>query len=201
LINIDDILDGIDEGKYPEDPIVQIPPPFENDAGSIWNIAHGAFGSATFIRSVAGSVRSNHYHQTDAHFIYVVAGVMYYYWKPVNPHSGAQEQPCKRVRVKTGQLVFTPPMVAHATYFPAETIVVTLNKYKRDHQHHEADLVRVQPLVTREVCPAILNGYKCCLPFETIRDAPTNNIHCGTSHETVEGHEYGFGLFGGGFSE
>lgn len=196
-MNIDDVLDDIEAGKYPEDPIVEIPPPFENDAGSIWNIAHGAFGSATFIKSVAGSVRSNHYHQTDAHFIYIVSGVMYYYWKPA---VGAEDKPCKRVRVRAGQLVYTPPMVAHATYFPAETTVVTLNKYKRDHQHHEADLVRVSPLVTREVCTAVLNGHKCCLPFEAIRDAPTNNVHSGDIHETVEGYRYTFGLFGGGFN-
>ncbi len=195
-MNIDDILDGIEAGRYPEDPRVEIPEPFENDAGSIWNIAHGLFGSATFIKSLAGSVRSNHYHQTDSHFIYVVSGTMYYYWKDA---LGADDQPCHRIRVNKGQLVFTPPMVAHATFFPADTEIVTLNKYKRDHEHHESDLVRVPALVTKEICPATLHGYRCCLPFETVRDAPTNNIHCGVVHETVDGHKYGFGMFGGSF--
>jgi uncharacterized RmlC-like cupin family protein len=193
-MNIDEILDGIERGNYPEDPRIEIPPSFENDAGSIANLARGSFGSASFIRSVAGSVRSNHYHQTDSHFIYIVSGFMYYYWR-----NAAASTPCDRIRVAKGQLIFTPPLVAHATYFPVESQVVTLNKYARDHRHHEADVVRIPALVTKEVCPAVMNGHKCCLPFEETRDAPTNNIHCGNVHETVEGYSYGFGMFGGGF--
>lgn len=196
-MNIDDVLDGIEAGNYPNEPRVEISPPFENDAGSIWNLARGAFGSASFIKSKAGAVRSNHYHQTDSHFIYVVSGFMYYYWCQVKD---VASKPCERIRVAAGELIFTPPMVAHATYFPVETSVVTLNKYARDHQHHEADLVRVSPLVTTEVCPAVLNGHRCCLPFETTRDAPTHNIHCGEMHESIGGYKFGFGIFGGSFA-
>lgn len=198
-MNIDGVLNNIEEGKYPRNPLVEISPPFENDAGSIWNLAHGTFGSASFIKSLAGTVRSNHYHQTDSHFIYVVTGFMYYYWRPANANTDPKygpPQPCQRIRVQKGQLIFTPPLVEHATYFPVVTDIVTLNKYKRDHQHHEADLVRVSPLVTKEICPAVMNGQKCCLPFETTRDSPTNNIHCGTQHETLDGSHYAFGLGG-----
>lgn len=192
-MNIDEILNNIEEGKFPRNPRIEIPPPFENDAGSIWNLAHGTFGSASFIKSLAGTVRSNHFHQTDSHFIYVVSGFMYYYWRPVNSDNGPL-QPCERIRVEKGQLIFTPPLVEHATYFPVATEIATLNKYKRDHEHHEADLVRVSPLITKEVCPAIMHGVRCCLPFETTRDSPINNIHCGAQHETIDGQTYGFGF-------
>lgn len=190
-MNIDEVLDNIEKGIYSNDPRVSIPEPFENDAGSIWNIARGTFGSATFIKSKAGSVRSNHYHQTDSHFIYLISGLMYYYWRPAN-----SDGPCRRIRVEKSQLIFTPPMVAHATYFPVESQVVTLNKYARDKAHHEADVVRIPALVTTEVCPSVAEGIKCCLPFETTRDHPVSNIHC-APHESIAGHRYNFGMFGG----
>ena len=46
-MNIDDVLNNIEEGRYPRNPRVDIPEPFQNDAGSIWNLAHGTFGSAS----------------------------------------------------------------------------------------------------------------------------------------------------------
>ena len=189
-MNIDDVLNNIEEGRYPRNPRVDIPEPFQNDAGSIWNLAHGTFGSASFIKSMPGTVRSNHFHKTDSHFIYVVSGFMYYYWRPVSPNSATP--PCERIRVNKGQLIFTPPLVEHATYFPAETEILTLNKYKRDRDTHEADLIRVMPLITTEVCPAVMNGQRCCLPFETTRDSPLNNSHCGDRHETIDGSSYSF---------
>lgn len=199
-MKIEEVLDSIEHGKYPTDPKIEIPAPFDNDAGSIFNIARGSFGSASLIKSVRGAVRSNHYHQTDSHFIYVLSGMMYYYWRPAGIDGKIPLAPCDKILVKAGELIFTPPLVAHATYFPAETTIVTLNKYARDHRSHEADVVRVPPLITNEVCPAVLMGHRCCLPFETTRDAPTNNIHCGTQHETIDGYKFGFGMFGGGFA-
>ena len=39
--------------------------------------------SILLITSKAGSVRSNHYHRKDAHWIYILSGKMGYYEKPV----------------------------------------------------------------------------------------------------------------------
>jgi len=221
--SIDEILDGIEKGEYPDEPMVDIPPPFENDAGAIWNIARGAFGSASFIASRAGKIRSNHFHKEDSHFIYVVSGFMYYYWKPA-PKNGAcmsfspgetdvtgkikcstcggldsdhSPRTSQRVRVDKKQLVFTGPGTIHTTYFPVDCEIVTLNKRARDKESHESDVVRVSSLITTEVCPAIAEGVRCCLPLELERDNPRiHPIHSGDTHESLDGQRFGFGMFG-----
>ena len=184
---IDEIMKGIEKGLYPEDPVVPIAAPFTNALGSIFNLAWGSFASASFIESVAGAVRSNHYHETDWHFIYVIDGLAQYYRRK----AGSIETP-GRVRCGPGTLIFTPPLVEHAVFFPKDTNVVTFNRRARDHESHEKDLVRIAPIVTSEVCPAVLEGIKCCLPYQHVRGRDFRNpIHAG-EHESIDGRTFGF---------
>jgi len=81
---VDEIMKKISMGQYPEEPIVPTAEPFINTSGSISNLCWIPVASVSAIGSVAGSVRSNHYHQTDWHFIYVTDGLMYYYWRGAN---------------------------------------------------------------------------------------------------------------------
>ena len=59
------------------------------------------------------------------------------------------EAPCalspafQAVTVGKGQMVFTPPMVDHAMYFPEDTKFVTLSRNPRSQQAYEADVVRI----------------------------------------------------------
>jgi dTDP-4-dehydrorhamnose 3,5-epimerase-like enzyme len=128
---------AVERGQFPEDIVVPIPPPFENDAGQIFNLLLEKITSVAIIESVADSIRSNHYHKTDWHYMYVLSGVMCYYWRPVG-----SKDPIKMNVFKKGQMMFTPPMVIHATYFPEPTTIITFAKNVRDHETHEADLVR-----------------------------------------------------------
>ncbi len=112
-------------------------PALINDAGSIFNIAAGDIGSTSLIMSLAGSVRSNHYPLPAWHLLYVVRGLMYYYWRPFQKTSPIEASPpVKRVRCKPGDMMWTPPMVEHATYFPEETVLVAINGRARDHASH-----------------------------------------------------------------
>lgn len=187
----DSLMIDVEEGRYPEEALVKTPSRFENNAGSILNLPHTTFGSASFIESVSGAVRSNHYHQTDWHFIFVVEGLMLYYDRKVGGKG-----PCRRTRVPAGSMVFTPPLVEHATYFPVATKVLTLNRWRRDHDHHEADVIRIPMLVTNEVCPAVLMGVKCCLPYESNRDEGGLTIHAKYEgynlHESIDGRHFTF---------
>lgn len=182
------IMEDINGGRWPAEPIVPVAEPFRNESGEIWNLAWAGFGSASFVRSNAGSVRSNHYHEADWHFIYVASGLMYYYQRP----AGSTSTPL-RWRCPAGTLVFTPPLMEHATFFPVETFAVTLQRQKRDHESHEADLVRVPPFVTTEVCPAVFDGVRCALPWQHVEDRDFRNpIHAGV-HEAVDGRTFSFG--------
>lgn len=184
---VDEIMKGIAAGRYPEDPVIPVVDSFVNDSGQISNLAWGAFASASFITSVAGSVRSNHYHETDFHFIYVVDGLMQYYWR----QAGSVATP-KRKRCPPGTLIFTPPLVEHATFFPKATSVVTFNRRARDHESHESDLVRIPPIVTSEVCKAVMNGVRCCLPYQHVEARDFREpIHAG-DHESADGQAFGF---------
>jgi hypothetical protein len=47
------------------------------------------------------------------------------------------------VKVKTGQIFFTPPMIEHAMCFPEDTAFVCLGRNSRAQEVYEADVVRV----------------------------------------------------------
>ena len=66
---------------------------------------------------------------------------MEYYERPV----GSKEAP-EHATVSEGQMVFTGPGTEHTTIFPVETILVCMSLRPRDHDNHEADLVRCDPL-------------------------------------------------------
>lgn len=119
--------------------VVPLPPCFINAAGSIQNLLEQPCGGVSIIRSRAGSIRSQHYHREDSHFLYVLSGCMHYYERPV----GSTEKPAP-VIVKAGEMVFTPAMVEHATVFPEDTVLVSMSKRARTHEAHEEDLVRVK---------------------------------------------------------
>lgn len=148
----------VDQEKYPDQVAVPLDAPFVNANGEIQNLVLERFTSAALIRSVAGAVRANHWHKTDWHYSYVVTGEVWYYWRPV----GSTAQPQHQV-FPAGTMFFTPPNVEHAMVFPEATDFLTFAKNVRDHEHHEADLVRV-PLVEVKRDPSAKGGWKVSFP-------------------------------------
>lgn len=140
----------VDLGLYPDDIVVPLDEPFRNESGSIQNLVLERFTSAAIIHSLAGSMRSNHYHKTDWHYMYVANGEMVYYWRPV----GDPRAPKQR-RFQAGEMMFTPPMMEHAVFFPAHTTLITFAKNIRSHESHEADLVRTKVIEIVEGQPQI----------------------------------------------
>jgi dTDP-4-dehydrorhamnose 3,5-epimerase-like enzyme len=120
-------------------PIVTLPMPFEDARGKIQTLVDGGIQSVQVITSRANTVRANHYHKSDSHFMYVVRGRMKYHHRPVGDDS-----PPTILLVEEGQMVFTPPLVEHAVEFPEDTVFINITGKQRDQKSYEDDLVRVE---------------------------------------------------------
>ena len=131
-----------DERKtWPTEVITPLSLSYRDARGEIIPLVDLPMKSAVWITSQAGTVRANHYHQTDWHFCYVVAGRIEYYHRP---HGSTH--PPERVIVREGQQMFTPPMVEHAMVFPVDTVFLTLGRNSRRQEVYEADVVRIDPI-------------------------------------------------------
>ena len=127
------------DSRFPKEVIVPLEKPFVDSRGAIQTLADADIRTAQIITSRMGTVRANHYHKTDWHYCYVVAGSIDYYHRPV----GSKDKP-EHILVKTGQVFFTPPMVEHAMVFPEDCTFLNLAGNNRDQKHYEEDLVRVE---------------------------------------------------------
>ena len=130
-----------ERNAWPSSVIVPLAKPFADARGEIQPLVDIPMESCVLIRSKKGTVRANHYHQTDSHFCYVLSGSLEYYHRA----HGSSEKP-ERVLVNTGQLFFTPPMVDHAMVFPEDTVFLTLGRNSRSQEIYEADVRRIPPI-------------------------------------------------------
>lgn len=118
--------------------IVRPSPSFVDARGSITNIHVGPSETVSLIRSLAGTFRSKHYHQRDSHILYVLEGRMVYWERELD---GEYSEP---KTVEQGEAIFTGPLLVHQTYFPVNTVLLSMSKLPRDHESHEKDVVRVE---------------------------------------------------------
>jgi quercetin dioxygenase-like cupin family protein len=86
-----------------------------------------------------GTLRSNHYHNTDWHYMYVLSGSFDYYYRP----TGSGEEP-KKITLRAGEMVFTPPMEDHTTVFTEDCELLAISRNPRDQATYEADTVRIE---------------------------------------------------------
>ena len=82
--------------------------------------------NVSIISCLKNSIRSNHYHLDDWHYIYVLKGRINYFFTNL-----------KRTKVyykiiNTNDIIFTPPMEIHATHFPVNTELLVVSKNKRN---------------------------------------------------------------------
>lgn len=108
--------------------------------GSIIRVVEGKVTSVLVIPSKKGAMRANHYHKKDTHYVYMISGKMRYTIKDLS-----KKRPRKQsVILKTGDLVYTPPMVAHAMEFLQDSVFLALTTRKRDQKHYEDDTVKIE---------------------------------------------------------
>lgn len=115
---------------------------FSDHRGEILNLLERECGGVGIIWSNAGTRRSDHSHNFDGHWLYVLKGRMEYYERPV----GSEEKP-EHATIEEGSMVWTGPGIEHATLFPVDTVLISMSLRPRDHASHESDLVRLaEPL-------------------------------------------------------
>jgi len=127
-----------DPDLWPKEHIVELEPAHSDDRGEIQSLVNFPVKNTSLITSKKGTVRSNHYHLTDWHYMYILSGQADYYFRPTN--SG--ETP-KKIVLKKGDMVFTPPMEDHSTVFTEDTILLALSRNPRDQESYESDVKRI----------------------------------------------------------
>ena len=136
-------LSAEEKASFPTEVSVPLPPPFADARGSIQPLVDVTMESCVLISSRKGTVRANHYHRTDWHYCYVLSGSIEYYHRP----QGSEAKPEKAL-IGTGQMFFTGPMVEHAMVFPEDTVFLTFGRNSRQQEVYEADVVRVESLLS-----------------------------------------------------
>ena len=106
--------------------------------GSILSICDIPCKNVSIINCKKNTIRSNHYHKKDYHLMYVVKGQIDYFYKTI------KGKKMNYLKVKKDNLIYTPPMEVHATYFPKDTVLIVSSKNPRDQATYEKDTVRVE---------------------------------------------------------
>jgi len=127
-----------DEKMWPKAGIVELELPHSDNRGVIQSLVNFPMKNLSLISSKKGSVRSNHYHLTDWHYMYVLSGSFDYYYRPSN-----SDEDLKCVTVKKGEMIFTPPMEDHATVFLEDCDLLAISRNPRDQKAYEEDVRRV----------------------------------------------------------
>ena len=123
---------------------------FNDKRGWLKKILDGNFSSCIEVYSKRGSVRANHYHKKDKHFIYIIYGEILYFYR--DRVKGAKT----RIRLmKKNDLFFTPAMQEHMAYFTQNTHFLAFSSRKRTQFNYEKDLVRINMRDYKEVELAI----------------------------------------------
>lgn len=106
----------------------------KDQRGSILSIVDEKVKNVSIITCHPNTIRSNHWHKKDWHYMYVLEGLMEYFFVSKNK--------VFFMKIKKGDNVFTPPNELHATYFPVKTVLLVSSKNPRDKKTYERDTVR-----------------------------------------------------------
>ena len=126
--------------------IKHIDPAFVDARGEIINVFEGMIGHVALVTSKKGSVRANHYHKKDHQYMYLLSGAY-------ETHCLDVRSPEKRqiLHVKPGDIVDTPPYIAHAQKFTEDSVFLALTTRERESGKYEEDTLAY------EVIPGYLN--------------------------------------------
>ena len=122
---------------------------FSDERGDIFNVFEGRLGHVALITSKKGSVRANHYHKRDHQYIYLVSGAY-------ESHSCDVHNPQKQqvLQVRPGDIVETPPLIAHAQKFMEDSIFLALSTLERESGKYENDTIAF-PVIEGYLNPAL----------------------------------------------
>ena len=113
---------------------------FSDNRGNITNILDESIRHVAIITSAPGSVRGNHYHPEDIQYCYLISGKFESYAKDMNALNSTIE---KQI-VGPGNLIMTPPMVAHAQVFLETSVFLALTLDNRQSSRFEEHTIRIK---------------------------------------------------------
>ncbi len=121
---------------FKEYPFVRVPQFFEDERGTISNIADGHLGDVAVITSEKNAIRANHVHTEDWHLSYLLNGSMNYIWKD---EDGVEDS----VIVFPGQMVYSPPGIPHKMIFSEKSTFIAIAAKNRSSEDYEQDTHRL----------------------------------------------------------
>lgn len=98
------------------------------------------FRAVLRISSKKGSIRSNHYHKSDFHYIYVESGRCEYSEKVASVPNAKVET----VTLLPGDVVLSRPGIIHAVKFLEDTVLYAFTTEKREQGRYERDTERIK---------------------------------------------------------
>ena len=122
--------------------ITHLKPEFKDTRGAITRILNEPeFKIRAILRITqkAGTIRGNHYHKKDCHWVYCESGKFRYYEKNMKVKSGRVIS----VILKPGDLVLSHPHIAHAMEALVDTVFWAITTEKRQQANYETDTVRL----------------------------------------------------------
>ncbi|MEM7280432.1 MAG: hypothetical protein AAF438_02200 [Pseudomonadota bacterium] len=129
-------VDG--NGNYEPSKLVELEERHADDRGYIQMLTNIPTHNVSLIDSKKGTVRSNHYHFKDWHYIYMLTGACDYYFRA---HDSGD--PVSHFVAKAGDMIWTPPMEDHATVFTEDSLILALSLMPRDQEAYESDVRRI----------------------------------------------------------
>lgn len=93
-----------------------------------------------YISSKKGSVRANHYHKKDYHYVYCLSGKFRYSEKDMNKPNSKLES----VILNPGDRVLSKPMFFHRMEFLEDTVFLAFTTEAREQEKYEGDTVRLK---------------------------------------------------------
>ena len=108
--------------------VKSIKPAFEDERGIIANILEEPITHVAIITSKKGSIRANHYHPEQIQYVYLVSGE----YESVSKNLKDKNAKLELKIIKPGDLVITPPMIAHAMRFLKDSVLLNLTTGQRD---------------------------------------------------------------------
>lgn len=113
-----------------------------DDRGEMSHLIDGKtpITSAVLITCKKGAIRANHYHKTDTHYSYMLKGKMEYYSKGLK----AKNKKLRKVIVKEGEIIYTPPNTIHGMKFLEDSLFIALSTEPRNKKAYEKGTVRLK---------------------------------------------------------
>jgi len=125
-------------GSYLRSRLVELELPYADNRGYIQMLVNIPTHNVSLIDSKKDTVRSNHYHMEDWHYIYVISGSCDYYFRT---HDSGDD--IGHFVAKAGDMIWTPPMEDHSTVFKEDTLILALSLLPRDQEAYESDVKRI----------------------------------------------------------